>query len=55
MKVIVRKVKRVKVCKTRRSAYDQRRKMELIRMIEDLNPALYDDAKSHLKVLLAVR
>jgi hypothetical protein len=54
-KVNVRAKKQVKVHRVRRSAYNRRRKVELIRMLDNLDPDLYDDAKSHLKVLLAVK
>lgn len=54
MKVPVRIRKRVKVHRVKRSAFNRRRKLELIRMLDNLDPDLYDDAKSHLKVLLAV-
>lgn len=60
MKVTVRKTKRVhapkkvKVHRVKKTAVNKRRKLELIRMLDNLNPDLYDDAKSHLKVLLAV-
>ncbi len=61
MKVAVRKIKRVhapkkvKVHRVKRSAVNKRRKLELIRLIDSLHPDLYDDAQSHLKVLLAVK
>lgn len=57
MKVVVHKVRvprKVKVRRVHKSAVDRRRKLELHRMIDTLHPALYDDAKSHLTMLLAV-
>ena len=55
MKVPVRIRKRVKVHRVKRSAINKRRKLELIRMLDELDPDLYDDAKSHMRVLLAVK
>lgn len=61
MKVTVRKLKRVrapkkvKVHRVKKSAVNRRRKLELVRMLDNLDPDLYDDAMSHLKVLLAVK
>ena len=55
MKAAVITKHRVKVHRVKRSAVNRRRKVELIRMLDNLDPDLYDDAKSHLKVLLAVK
>ena len=61
MKVVVRRIKRVrapkrvKVHRVKQAAVNKRRKVELIRMLDNLDPDLYDDAMSHLKVLLAVK
>ena len=61
MKVTVRKLKRVrapkkvKVHRVKKSAVNRRRKLELVRMLDNLDPDLYDDAQSHMKVLLAVK
>lgn len=55
MKVAVITKRRVKVHRAKRSAVNKRRKLELIRMLDSLDPDLYDDAKSHLRVLLAVK
>ena len=55
MKAAVITKHRVKVHRVKRSAVNRRRKLELIRMLDNLDPDLYDDAKSHLRVLLAVK
>lgn len=55
MKATIITKRRVKVHRVKRSAINRRRKLELIRMLDNLDPDLYDDAKSHLRVLLAVK
>lgn len=51
--MIVKVHRRVKVHKVPRRVADRRRKQELHRMVDELDSKLYDDAKSHLRMLLA--
>lgn len=50
----VRAPKRVKVQRVSRNAVNRRRKVELLRLVDNLAPEMYDDAISHLRVLSAV-
>jgi hypothetical protein len=58
---VIRKTKRtaapskVKVHRVSRNAVNRRRKVELIRLVDNLAPEMYDDAISHLRVLSAVQ
>ena len=52
--MIVKVHRKVKVHKIPRTVADRRRKQELHRMVDVLDARLYDEAKSHLRILLAL-
>ena len=52
--MIVKVHRKVKVHKVPRTVADRRRKQERHRMVDTLDVRLYDEAKSHLRMLLVV-
>lgn len=52
--MIVKVHRRVRVHKVPRRAADRRRRRELHRMVDELDARIYDDAKRHLRMLLAM-
>lgn len=53
--MIVKVHRKVKVHKVPRTVAERRRKQELHRMVDALDARLYDDARSHLRTLLACK
>ena len=52
--MIVKVYRRVRVHKVPRRIAERRRRQELHRIVDALDVRLYDEAKSHLKILLAL-
>lgn len=52
--MIVKVHRKVRVHKVPRTVANRRRKQELHRMLDALDVRLYDEAKSHLRMLLAL-
>ena len=58
VKVVRRRMpapRKIKFQRVQKSATTRRRKLELLRLVDNLAPEMYDDAISHLRVLSAVQ